>query len=203
MKITTSWCLALSLALLIPTAAHAEGGPGAIDAFRTLDGIITRHQEIADRPDRKLKLRVDALVDAQWFAVEALGGNKHFATRCAKRCGDFSARMSRLVRARVLEHANPRDGATTAYLGETVGKHTTTVHARVTFPKSATHAKQRTVTVDYVMHKAAGQWQVRDIKTDGVGLAHAYREEFTKLYAKGGIDAVFAEIDKTLAKVER
>ncbi len=205
MKTTTVRLLALTLTVLAPIAANAEGGPGAIDAFRTLDGVISVSGDSDDRPDRDLQLRVDALVDVDWFSTQALGGIKHFAARCQTRCGEFTARMTRLVRANYLQHVQARRGGTMKYLSETVGKDSTVVHTRVTFPKSTTKAKEskRTVAVDYVMHKVAGKWRVRDIATDGVSLGQAYRAQFTKLYAAGGMDAVFSKIDKTLSGLER
>ncbi|MEM6992652.1 MAG: ABC transporter substrate-binding protein [Myxococcota bacterium] len=204
MKTPTFRVLALAFALLAPAVAHAEGGPGAIDAFRSLDGVISLSGDSDDRPDRDLQLRVDAMFDADWFAVQALGGTKHFAARCGKRCDAFTARMTRLVRANYLQHVRARQGGTVRYVSETIGKENTVVHTKVTFPKSTTNTKQaaRAVAVDYVMHKVAGKWRVREIKTNGVGLGQAYRAQLTKLYAAGGIDAVFTKIDKTLTQLE-
>ncbi len=187
--------LSLSCALLLPSAALAEGGPGAIDAFKQ------SHTEVTALVDAKadtgtVQTRVDALLDYDWIAKAALGGPSRYAGRCAERCDEFKSLLSELIRENYLKRINAKDRGTVKYVTEHVRAKATKVDTKVTFVDK--EGKTRVVEVDYVMHKVDGKWHVRDIITDGVSLAKNYKYEINKLYKDGGMDKVITQLRKKL-----
>lgn len=192
--------LTLCAALLVPATSNAEGGPGAIDAFRKADSGISALLKDAKASD-KLRRRADALLDYRSLAIDALGGSKQFEARCGARCPEFVGRLTKIVRRDHLQSVKARRGGNVEYLGEKVGKSVTVVKTRVTLPASKARRvgkASRTQKIDYVMHKVHGAWQVRDIVTDGVILSATYRAEFAKLADAEGIGAVLSELDTRL-----
>lgn len=189
--------LTLCAALLAPAVSNAEGGPGAIDAFRKADTGIRALLDDGKAP-RKARQKADALLDYRSIATDALGGPKTFKSRCAQNCPQFVGLLTKVIRRdhlRRLEAAHKVE-----YVGEVVGKSVTTVKTRISLPAAKTKAgkAKRTQRVDYVMHKVGGNWQVRDIVTDGVKLSATYRAEFTKLADNAGIEAVISELEHRL-----
>lgn len=184
----------LCLALLVPATSNAEGGPGAIDAFRKAnEGMSAALQDANAR--EHLRKRADALLDYRSVAIEALGGAEHFESRCGSRCPEFVGRLTKVIRRDHLRRVEARQQGTIEYVGEKVGKSVTVVKTRVTLPIGKTTQTQK---IDYVMHKVHRTWRVRDIVTDGVSLSATYRAEFTKLADAEGIGAVLVELDTRL-----
>lgn len=193
--------LTLCLALLAPATSNAEGGPGAIDAFRKADaGISVLVTE--DGAKQQLRARTDALLDYRSVAIEALGGSEQFESRCGSRCPEFVEQLAKVIRHDHLRNVEARQKGAVEYLGEKVGKSVTVVRTRATVTVGKTTQTQKT---DYVMHKVDRAWKVRDIVIDGVSLTATYRAEFTKLADADGIVAVLTELDARLkqARVRR
>jgi phospholipid transport system substrate-binding protein len=63
------------------------------------------------------------------------------------------------------------------------------------------NGREQSITVDYVMHKIDGNWQVRDIITDDVSLSKTYRYEFNKIAKTEGIDGVIRKLESKLASL--
>lgn len=186
--------VALCAALLLPGLAIAEGGPGAIDAFRKADaGLRALTEEASDR--RALREKTDALLDYRTLAMESLGGPVLFEKRCGKRCPEYTQLLTKMIRRVHLDRLQA--AGKVEVLGEVVKKSVTVVKTRVHLPPVKGKARQ-TQRVDYVMHKVRGHWQVRDIVTDGVTLSSTYRTNFSKLADSRGIGAVIGELERRL-----
>ncbi|MCH9682275.1 MAG: ABC transporter substrate-binding protein [Deltaproteobacteria bacterium] len=188
--------LSLSCALLLPSAALAEGGAGAIDAFKQSQTEVTSLVD-AKADAKELQAKVDTLLDYDWIATAALGGPKRFAERCTERCDEFKGLLTKLIRKNYLKRINDKNRGTVEYLKEHVRAKATKVDTKVTFTDKAGETK--TVEIDYVMHKVDGQWHVRDMITEGVSLAKNYKYEINKLYKDGGMDKVITSLQ---AKVD-
>ncbi len=186
--------VALSAALLLPGLAIAEGGPGAIDAFRKADaGLRALTEEASDR--ETLRKKTDALLDYRTLAVESLGGLATFEKRCGIRCPEYVQLLTKTVRRAHIDRLEA--GGKVEILGEVVKKSVTVVKTRVHLSPPKGKARE-TLRIDYVMHKVRGSWKVRDIVTDGVTLSSTYRAEFSKLTDSGGIGAVIGELQRRL-----
>lgn len=192
--------LSLSLALLLPSVALAEGGAGALDAFKQSHTEVTALVDAKAKPS-KIQSDVDKLLDYDWIAQAALGGPSRYAKICGERCDEFKALLTALIRENYLKRIQAKDRGTVEYLTEHVREKATKVDTRVTFKDK--DGKTQVVEVDYVMHKVDGDWVVRDIITEGVSLAKNYKYEINRLYAQGGMDKVISSLKKKLDEVEQ
>ena len=191
--------LSLSLALLSPSLALAEGGPGAIDAFKGAHEEVTTLVDSGAKSN-EIQGRVDELLDYDWIATAALGGPKGFEKRCGDRCDEFKALLTKLIRENYLRRIEAKDRGKVEYLREHVRDKATKVDTKVTFTDK--EGETRTVEIDYVMHKVDGDWKVRDIITDGVSLAKNYTYEMNKLYKDGGMDKIISSLEQKIAELE-
>jgi phospholipid transport system substrate-binding protein len=192
--------LSLSFALLLPVAAFAEGGSGAIDAFKQSHGEVTALVDAGAEPS-KIQSQVDELLDYDWIAKAALGGPSRYAEACGNRCDEFKALLTQLIRENYLKRIKAKNRGTVEYLGEEVREKATKVDTRVTFVDK--EGKTQVVEIDYVMHKVAGKWHVRDIITEGVSLAKNYKYEINRLHVEGGMDKVMSTLQKKLEEVKK
>lgn len=192
--------LSLSLALLLPVAALAEGGAGAIDAFKVSHGEVTTLVD-AGADTSKIQAQVDGMLDYDWIAKAALGGPTRYTEACGERCDEFKALLTQLIRENYLKRIKAKDRGTVEYLGEEVREKATKVDTKVTFVDK--EGKTQVVEIDYVMHKVDGQWIVRDIITEGVSLAKNYKYEINQLYVQGGMDKVIGTLQKKLDEVKK
>ncbi len=191
--------LSLSCALLLPSVALAEGGPGAIDAFKQSHTEVTSLVDAkADAP--QIQQRVDQLLDYDWIAKAALGGPSKYAELCGDRCDEFQALLTTLIRKNYLKRIEAKNRGTVEYVTEHVRDKATKVDTKVTYEDK--EGETKVVEVDYVMHKVDGKWHVRDIITEGVSLAKNYKYEIKRLYARGGMDEVIGTLQKKIDSLE-
>jgi len=191
--------LSLSLALLLPVAALAEGGAGAIDAFKQSHTEVTGLVD-AGAEASKIQAEVDELLDYDWIAKAALGGPSRYAEACGTRCDEFKALLTQLIRENYLKRIKAKNRGTVEYLGEEVREKATKVDTRVAYFDA--QGQPHVVEVAYVMHRVDGRWTVRDIVTDGVSLAKNHRYEINRLYREGGIELVIDRLRSKLAELE-
>lgn len=192
--------LSLSIALLLPVAALAEGGAGAIDAFKQAHSDVTALVD-ADAESVKIQQKADALLDYDFLVQAALGGPSRYAKACGDRCDEFKALLTQLIRQNYLKRIKAKNRGTVDYLGEEVREKATKVDTKVTFQDK--DGKTQVVSISYVMHKVDGEWQVRDIITEGVSLAKNYKYEINRLYVEGGMDKVISTLQKKLDEVSK
>lgn len=192
--------LSLSLALLVPSLAIAEGGAGAIDAFKQSHGDVTALVD-AGAETATIQAEVDELLDYDWIAKAALGGPSRYAEACGDRCDEFKALLTQLIRENYLKRIKAKNRGTVEYQGEEVREKATKVDTKVTFVDK--EGKTQVVDMDYVMHKVDGKWVVRDIITEGVSLAKNYKYEINRLHVEGGMDKVIATLQKKLEEVSK
>jgi phospholipid transport system substrate-binding protein len=197
-KILPSLCLAAALA--IPSLALAGETAGAMEAFRASHSEVTTLVD-EGAPATDLQAKVDALLDYDWIAKAALGGENRYAERCETRCDEFKELLSRLIRENYLKRVFKKDRGTVVYIDEKVRKKASKVNTLVTYTtdEGITH----TIEVAYVMHKVDGEWHVRDMITDGVSLAKTYKYEFKKLHKEGGIDLIISRLESKLSEIAK
>lgn len=178
-----------------PIVAHAEDG--AIDAFKAKHEAVVQLVK-KNASDSDLQAKVDGLLDYQYLATSALGGPENYATVCGSRCAEFEQLLTRLIRENYLRMIRKAEKHPVEYVGQVAGRNE--VYKVTTRVKIEKNSREQLVTVDYVMHKIDGNWQVRDIITDGVSLAKTYRYEFNKIAKDGGIDGIIRKLEDKLAK---
>ena len=179
-----------------PSVALAEDS--AIDAFRAKQEAVVR-LVASGASDAKLEAKVDTLLDYDSLAIAALGGESNYATVCGERCGEFNELLTRLIRENYLRMVRKAEKHPVEYVGQVAGRNE--IYKVTTRIKIDKNGREQTVTVDYVMHKVAGNWQVTDIITDGVSLKKTYRYEFRQIHKSGGIDAIISKLEEKLASL--
>ena len=187
-----------AVGLVAPAQAHAgpqKSNDGALEAFKS------SHEEVlgmtkSKASKSKIQGRVDKLLDYDWLATAALGGEKRFDENCGDRCGEFRELLTKVIRHNYLKLIRQGADHPVRYVEELKGKNGIyKVNTEITIKK---HGREQVVKVAYVMHQADGQWVVRDIITDKVSLARTYQYEFNKLIKSKGIDAVLSSLEKKL-----
>ena len=186
-------CFAGAL-LATPTVAQAD--TSAIDAFTQKHEVVVKL--VKDKAtDAQLQEKVDELLDYDYLSTAALGGPARYADVCGSRCDEFSALLTQLIRENYLRMIRQAEKHPVEYVGEVAGKNN--VYKVTTRVKIEKNGREQTITVEYVMHKVDGKWQVRDIITEGVSLAKTYRYEINKIAKEQGIDGVIRKLQDKLA----
>ncbi|RMG99030.1 MAG: ABC transporter substrate-binding protein [Deltaproteobacteria bacterium] len=208
-RLTILLVLVLSAA---PAAAStqiaATAAPGSADggADSAMAAFRSRHEKVLrlvrKRADAKrIQREVDALLDYKWIAQAALGGKARYEKRCAPRCEEFEALLTRLIRENYLKRIRLADKGTLEYVGEQRRPRAAKVNTKVEFTRDG---RPQSIRIDYVMHRVDGKWQVRDIITDGVSLARNYKYEFNRiLREEGGIDALIERLQSKLDELAK
>ncbi|MCB9705729.1 MAG: ABC transporter substrate-binding protein [Myxococcales bacterium] len=196
-----------SLALLAPDAASAgilKDGPSASETFKTRhEAVIKLVKERADAA--KIQTEVDNLLDYHALAETSLGGPLRFQNRCAPRCDEFEALLTKLIRENYLKRIRTDKEYELAYGDETRGPRHTRVSTTIKHTKDG---KEELVEVVYVMHRADEnkEWKVEDIITEGVSLAKNYKYEFNKILKENGdkgIDELILRLERKLAELAK
>ena len=187
--------LAVALFAVGPLA-HASGGAGAQTVLEQSHAKVIALADADAKPDA-IQREVDLLLDYGWIAQAALGGPSRYAERCAPRCDEFEALLTKLIRSSYTKRLSAKQRGEVEYLGEHVRDAATKVDTKVRFTTSA--GKTKTVEVDYVMHQVDGRWIVRDIITEKVSLVKTYTHDIHELYQAGGIDRVIEALEAKLA----
>lgn len=195
--------LALAIFGAVSTAYAADAPPSALEAFKashqTVVGLV--HDKAGSD---KIETEVDELLDYEWIAHAALGGERRYEKKCEPRCAEYEALLAQLIRENYLKRIRQADSGKVEYLGEEIRKDKAKVDTRVTFEKDGA---TQTVEVDYVMHyvetENGGRWVARNIITDGVSLSKTYRYEFGKILRDEGIDGLISRLQTKLADVAK
>jgi phospholipid transport system substrate-binding protein len=189
-----------SLTLLGPVGdAHAEGGPGAIDAFKTRHSAVIELVK-SKAEAAKLQAEVDNLLDYHALAESSLGGPRRFAGKCEPRCDEFEALLTRLIRENYLRRIRTDKEYSLTYAGEEKRPRQSRVITQV---KHTKNGKEEVVEVVYVMHRVGDDWKVIDIITEGVSLAKNYKYEFNKILKEKGIDELILRLDTKLTELAK
>ncbi|WP_240480315.1 MlaC/ttg2D family ABC transporter substrate-binding protein [Enhygromyxa salina] len=180
--------------LAAPSVAQATE-TSAIDAFQAKHEVVVKL--VKDKAtDAQLQAKVDELLDYDYLSTSALGGPERFAAVCETRCDEFSELLTRLIRENYLRMIRKAEKHPVEYVEEVAGKNG--VFKVTTRVKIEKNGREQTVTVEYVMHKVDGKWQVRDIITEGVSLAKTYRYEINKIAKDQGIGGVITKLQAKL-----
>jgi ABC-type transporter MlaC component len=179
-----------------PRIAHAEDS--AIEAFKAKHEAVVKLVK-DNASDAALQVKIDELLDYGFLATSALGGAENYASVCGTRCDEFEALLTKLIRQNYLRMIRKAEKHPVEYVGQVAGRND--VYKVTTRIKVDKNGREQTITVDYVMHKIDGNWQVRDIITDDVSLSKTYRYEFNKIAKTEGIDGVIRKLESKLASL--
>jgi len=177
--------------------------PGRARAGEAADAFKAKHDTIVElvnknASDATLGNVIDDMLDYRSLAESTLGGPANFAKVCGDRCAEFEALLTKLIRANYLRMARQVNAHPLQHLDDVEGRNG--VHKVTTKVKVEKNGRQRTMTIEYVMHKVDGRWLVRDIITDDISLASTYRNDFNKIAKTEGIDGIIERLEDKLAE---
>ena len=193
--------IALGGLLSIPFAANVF----AADATSALETFKARHSTVVElvkekAPDEKLQAEVDKLLNFQVLAHKSLGGETHYAERCAPKCGEFESLLTQLIRRNYLDRIRTNTKYRVEYVGEEAREDYTRVITRVHYE---TNGRPESVEVVYKMARVeGGDWMAIDLSTDGVSLGRTYMHEFKQIHQASGIDGLIQKLKDKLAQLE-
>jgi phospholipid transport system substrate-binding protein len=193
------------------TQADARGTRGTEEAAQPTTSataeLQAHHAELRrvqaktdGKRDEQTEQLVDALIDYAWLTDAALGSKAGSRHACEPRCAEVETLLARLVRRAYLRVLTGADRGEIEYLDEDRRPRATKVRTRVRWTEEG---RERSVDVAYVMHVVDGRWMVRDVVTDGISLAGAYRHDFHHILQKRGIDGLVAQLEGKLSELAK
>jgi phospholipid transport system substrate-binding protein len=189
------------LLLLAPLAlAQTDGSASALvkrTAERMLGTLESRRAEI-DADPRLIYDLVGSILaphfDFKMITRAAVGRDWRKATPAQQQelITGFRQLLVRTYAKSLLKYSDEE----IVYEKETAGtrKGTVLVQTKVQAPGSTP------LPVDYRLHRQSGSWKVYDVVIENVSLISNYRNEFKRVLAGGGIDALIAELDNKNSK---
>lgn len=191
----------LTALLCLAHASPASAAPPSPSAvFKERHAKVLELVKKHAAPD-VVAIEVDKLLDYKALAETSLGGPARYAGRCAPRCAEFEALLTRLIRENYLKRIRTDKKYELTVVGEDakVGG-----DVRVITNIALTRdGKPEIVEVVYVMHLVGDTWKVEDIVTDGVSLAKNYKFEFNKIIRDKGIDELILRLDNKLVELAK
>ena len=139
----------------------------------------------------KSDAEVDKVLDYRVLAEASLAD--HWADRTPAERDEFTALLSKLVRASYRKNLKKTLGYDVTYKGTEKGKQGEVVR---TIAKSQKDARQEPLSIDYVVRIEAGTPRIVDVVTEGSSMVGNYRASFNRIMKKGG----FAEVLKRMRK---
>ena len=194
--------LVLSATVFFGHAPAAEAAPTTAPSavFKERHSKVLELIKKRAEPEALAK-EVDQLLDYKALAEASLGGPARFANKCAPRCAEFEALLTRLIRENYLKRIRTDKKYELTIVGEDpkVGG-----DIRVITNVALTRdGKPEIVEVVYVMHLVGGTWKVQDMITDGVSLAKNYKFEFNKIIRDKGIDELIVRLENKLVELAK
>jgi phospholipid transport system substrate-binding protein len=145
----------------------------------------------AGRPDSEVDKVFDQVLDYRLLAEASLG--EHWAARTPAERDEFTALLSKLVRASYRTNLKKTLGYAVTYKGTEKGKDGEVVR---TVAKSTKDAREEPLSIDYVVRSEGGAPRIVDVVTEGSSMVGNYRASFNRIMKKGG----FAEVLKRMRK---
>ncbi len=177
-------CLAFS-----PTALAAS----AEEFVKAKQAELTKLVK-AGKPDAEIDKVFDQVLDYRILAEGALG--EHWADRTPAERDEFTALLSKLVRASYRKNLKKTLGYDVTYKGTEKGKQGEVVR---TVAKSVKDARQEPLSIDYVVRSEGGAPRIVDVVTEGSSMVGNYRSSFNRIMKKGGFTEVLKRMRKKAA----
>jgi phospholipid transport system substrate-binding protein len=184
--------LTLSLAaccFALAPAALAAASP-AEDFVKSKQAELTKLVK-AGKSDAEVDKVFDQVLDYRILAEASLG--EHWAARTPAERDEFTALLSKLVRASYRKNLKKTLGYDVTYKGTEKGKNGEVVR---TVAKNVKDAREEPLSIDYVVRTEGGAQRIVDVVTEGSSMVGNYRSSFNRIMKKGG----FAEVLKRMRK---
>ena len=148
----------------------------------------------AGKPDAEVDKVFDQVLDYRILAEGALG--EHWAGRTPAERDEFTALLSKLVRASYRKNLKKTLGYDVTYKGTEKGKDGEVVR---TVAKNIKNAREEPLSIDYVVRSEGGAPRIVDVVTEGSSMVGNYRSSFNRIMKKGGFPEVLKRMRKKAA----
>lgn len=178
---------AASLCLALVPSAHAASAEEFVKAKQAeLTKLLKQ-----GRPDAEVDKVFDQVLDYRILAEASLG--EHWAGRSPAEREEFTALLSKLVRASYRKNLKKTLGYEVSYQGTEKGKDGEVVR---TIAKSTKDARQEPLSIDYVVRTEGGAPRIVDVVTEGSSMVGNYRSSFNRIMKKSGFPEVLKRMRK-------
>lgn len=178
---------AASLCLALVPSAHAASAEEFVKAKQAeLTKLLKQ-----GRPDAEVDKVFDQVLDYRILAEASLG--EHWAGRSPAEREEFTALLSKLVRASYRKNLKKTLGYEVTYQGTEKGKDGEVVR---TIAKSTKDARQEPLSIDYVVRTEGGAPRIVDVVTEGSSMVGNYRSSFNRIMKKSGFPEVLKRMRK-------
>ena len=190
--------LAAGAAVLAPSApAHAEAATTTATSF-----LQSKHERVisllksntADK-DKKVDAELDALVDYDQMAQDALGANWDKRSDAEKK--DFKDLLRLLIQKNYKKRLMQTLDYRIDYTGEDAKGSDFVVHTRA---QNVNDKREAPVLIDYVVRKRPAGFVVIDLVPETSSMIKTYNKDFTKVIKDKGWDEVIKKMKEKLAK---
>ena len=191
--------LTTGVAALPPASpAHAEA-PAAATATSFLrakhESIVALLKSNAADKDKKVDAELDAMVDYDQMAQDALGAN--WAARKESEQKEFKDLLHQLIQKNYKKRLMSTLDYRIDYTGEDAKGTDAVVH---TSAQNINDKREAPVQIDYVVRKRPSGFVVVDLVPETSSVIKTYNKEFTKLIKDKGWDEVIKKMKDKLAK---
>jgi phospholipid transport system substrate-binding protein len=181
--------LALALGSLIVAASPLAVAASAEEFVKAKQAELTKL--VKQGKDAEVDKVFDQVLDYRVLAEAALG--EHWAGRTDAEREEFTALLSKLVRASYRKNLKKTLGYDVSYKGTEKGKEGEVVRTVATSTKDA---RQEPLSIDYVVRSQGGGQRIVDVVTEGSSMVGNYRSSFNRIMKKGGFPDVLKRMRK-------
>lgn len=188
--------VSLVFVLLAPLSASAQGGP-ATRYLRTRNDEVNTLLREPESPARTTRVTaiLNDLLDYEELSRRALA--THWEGRTPAQRTEFVSLLRQLVEQQYQGNLQRLLDYEISYTAEAevAGGRTVSMSAR-----SRTERRQPPVEIVYTAHQVGDAWRVYDVTTDGVSMVHNYQQQFNRIIAADGWDALITRMRERLAR---
>lgn len=179
-----------------PISAYGQDDAAKIMAMlkerdKEIKSMLGDKDELTEAESAKLKDLVNGIIDFEQMAQDALG--KEWVTLSSEQRAEFVKVFSEIVRGRSL---NDLEIYRLEVLYEDLKLDGDTAHVF-----TSTVYKDQPMKVEYTLGYRDSKWRVDDIILDGVSTTEGYARSFQTYMRKHGFDALMANLQKRLDKM--
>jgi phospholipid transport system substrate-binding protein len=184
-KMPLGCVIAMSL-LLRPTLVSA--GEATEQLRQTIDTVVStlKSEAKAETKERRQKLRevIYPRFDFAEMAKRALGA--HWQRRSPEEQREFVKLFTALLEEAYLDTIESYKGEKVQYLNERQDNSFAQVDTRIVNPQGQEYS------VNYRVHRVAGDWKVYDVIIENISLVNNYRSQFNRVLGKSSYEELIA-----------
>lgn len=146
---------------------------------------------------KKIETVFDTILDYDALAQDSL--REQWAQRSEAERKEFQEVLKQLVQRAYRKNLDRTANYDVHFEGQSQGEKADIVR---TVAQNRKNAREEPVSIDYVVHRVAGTWRIRDIVTEGSSLVNNYHQQFTRIIKKDGFGELMRRMRNKLAKGE-